>query len=399
VVGLASNKAELGGGPIKLAEGSEQTAFVARFDASGAHQWSKHFGLGAYGVAQAPDGGVVVAGDFGGTVDFGGGPLKAIEGGSMFVVKLDDNGKHLWSKSFAAGGRAVAIDHEGNVLLTGPMNRKVDFGGGAIEPTVSASMMGPITNTYLVKLDRDGGHVWSKRFGSIMTSGTGVAVDRAGNVVVVGMTKGQVDFGKGALGKGNDWGLFVAKYGPTGEHLWGKVLGGADPYASVAAACDAQGNVALAGSFWKGTDLGGGPLPSKGGASDVFVAKLDPSGGHLWSKAFGGKGAEKAEAIALGAGGELAVAGLFEDVVDLGGGPLRSAGKQDAFVAKYGPTGAHLMSKRLGGPEWDGALGVALDAAGTLVVAGRFKDKATLDGGPPLSSAGDADAFLVGLGR
>lgn len=396
LVGKVGEKADFGGGPLAVVD--ETDAFVARFDASGKHVFSKAFGLEAFGVAHDERGGVVVVGDFGGTVDFGGGPLKAVEGGSMFVVKLDASGAHVWSKAFSAGARAVAVGRDGKVLVAGVANGKVDFGGGPLAPTVEPPMGGPVINGFVLALDASGGHLWSKRFGSAQTSSSSVAVDAQGNVLVAGMTRGSVDFGKGREPLTRDWGVFLAKYGPGGENLWGKVFPGGVDYPSAAIACTPSGEVIFAGSFGKGLDLGGGPLTSKGGASDVFLAKLDADGKHVWSKAFGGKGKDAARAVAVSPGGELGVVGIFQEEADLGGGPMRSAGREDVFMARYDASGAHRASKRLGGPEWDDAWGAAFDGAGTLVAAGRLEGPAELAGGPPLASAGKADVFVITLG-
>ena len=53
-----------------------------------------------------------------------------------------------------------------------------------------------------------------------------------------------------------------------------------------AVATDAAGNVIIVGDLWGAANFGGGVLTTAG-AQDVFIAKLDPNGKHLWSKRFG----------------------------------------------------------------------------------------------------------------
>jgi len=68
------------------------------------------------------------------------------------------------------------------------------------------------------------------------------------------------------------------------------------------------------------------------------------------------------------AAGNRYVAGTFSGTFDAGGGPLVSAGGTDVYLAKYAPSGAHVWSRRFGGPNDDFALPPAVNAAGAVAV-------------------------------
>ena len=57
-------------------------------------------------------------------------------------------------------GRGVALDPDGNIIITGSFTGRVDFGGGAL---VSAGS----TDIFVAKYTQDGVHVWSRRFGGV----------------------------------------------------------------------------------------------------------------------------------------------------------------------------------------------------------------------------------------
>jgi hypothetical protein len=80
---------------------------VARYDASGKRLWRKRFGNGNDNlhteVALGPHGDIVVAGSFGGTVNFGGEEIKSGSMSDVYVAALDPEGKHLWSRHFGGG--------------------------------------------------------------------------------------------------------------------------------------------------------------------------------------------------------------------------------------------------------------------------------------------------------
>ena len=129
----------------------------------------------------------------------------------------------------------------------------------------------------------------------------GMAIDPEGNVVVAGWFYGEMQLGTVTLetpdGSSN-YSAYVAKFDPTGNVLFAKSFGdGADQYIE-GVAVDAAGNIFLTGEFESTISFGGttntlrtGLTPTAWGEySDrhlMFVAKLDPQGEGVFSKAFG----------------------------------------------------------------------------------------------------------------
>ena len=81
-------------------------------------------------------------------------------------------------------------------------------------------------------------------------------------------------------------------------------------------------------------DFGGGPLTSAGGI-DIFLAKFDPAGNHLWSKRFGDGFSQIGYSVTVDGADNVLFTGAFSGSVDFGGGPLTSAGGIDIFLAKF----------------------------------------------------------------
>ena len=332
-----------------------------------------------------------VTGYFSGTVDFGGGALVSAGGYDIFLTKYSPTGTHLWSQRFGSTGSdigsSVATDPSGNVFVTGSFNGTVDFGGGAL---VSAGA----TDIILAKYSPTGTQLWSRRFGSTDTDyGYSVATDPSGNVFVTGSFNGTVDFGGGALVSAGGADIILARYSPTGVHLWSQRLGDTSGDVGLSVGTDASGNVLVAGYFNGTADFGGGPLVSAG-SFDIFVAKYNSAGVHLWSQRFGDTGTDVMYSVVTDASGDIVVAGYFSGTVDFGGGALVSAGGYDIFIAKYSPTGAHLWSQRFGGAGNDRGLRVVTDVFRDMFLTGYFAE--TVDfGGGALVSAGGNDIFLA----
>jgi hypothetical protein len=84
-------------------------------------------------------------------------------------------------------------------------------------------------------------------------------------------------------------------------------------------------------------DFGGGNLVSAGG-TDIVVAKYSPTGTHLWSQRFGSTDSDRGNTVATDASGNVFMTGRFGETVDFGGGDLVSAGLSDIVIMKYGAT-------------------------------------------------------------
>jgi hypothetical protein len=237
-------------------------------------------------------------------------------------------------------------------------------------------------------------HQWSHRFGdSASQQVNDVDFDPNENLAVVGTFAGTVDLGGGPL-TANSTDIFVAKFGPQGSHTWSRQFGAAGVQAGVAIASDAAGGVVLAGHFSGVLDFGGGALPSHG--ADLYVARLDADGDHLWSHSFGDSSQQFMTDVAIDASGNVAITGWLNGSVDFGGGPLSSTSSfdSDAFVAKFDVNGTHEWSRRFGDADAQYGYGVAFDAQGNVVVTGEMAGSADFGGGP-LTSAGAQDVFVA----
>jgi hypothetical protein len=77
--------------------------------------------------------------------------------------------------------------------------------------------------------------------------------------------------------------------------------------------------------------------PPRSRAADGFIAKLDPGGAPLWSRAFGDSGEQGGAAIATTPLGEAWATGYFSGAADFGGGVVESRGANDAFLILLSP--------------------------------------------------------------
>jgi hypothetical protein len=140
-------------------------------------------------------------------------------------------------------------------------------------------------------------------------------------------------------------------------------------------------------------DFGGGPLASAG-QSDVFAVKLDASGGHVWSRRSGDAMTQFGAAVDATPDGGVILTGSFYGSMDWGGPLLVSAGSLDIYRAKLDAAGNHVWSHGVPNANAAGTSDIGVDASGFMVATGNFYG--SIDFGVGLHvSAGDSDAFLV----
>ena len=79
-----------------------------------------------------------------------------------------------------------------------------------------------------------------------------------------------------------------------------------------------------------------------------------------------------------------------------------SSNNNDMYIVKYDSLGVTQWVKHIGGPGYDSILGMVLDIAGNIYIAGYFEGAyqaatgvLTIDGGPTITNDGDGEGFIV----
>ena len=364
-----------------------------------AHIWSRRMGGGeaesGRAIAVAADGSVYVSGIFRDQVSFGDGKPLSANGVDGFLARLGADGKTLWARGMGGEGDdiadAVAIDPKGNGVVGGSFSKELALGDATLQSKGSDDM-------FVAALDKDGRRLWGRRFGGPDSDGVdGIAVDRAGNIAVIGSYRSEMEVARDNLFSEGDVDIVLIMLAPDGTPLWGRGWGSMGPDEGRAVAFDKDGNLMVLVEFSRSVDFGGGMLTSAGNR-DLGVIKLDPSGKHVWSRRFGGQLDELAVSLAVDPAGSVVMTGSFDDVLDFGdGAPLHTAGRSDVFVAKLGPDGGTLWAQKLGNTDEDIGAAVAADQYGNVYAAGWFWKQLEVAGAAH-KSMGKKDMFLAAFG-
>ena len=322
--------------------------------------WSQSYGaIGAalpWEIAVLPDGRQFVAGNFTNTgLDFGAGGLPWVGNKDIFAAAIDNGGTPVYGVGWGAdkeeSARSVAADSQGHAYVCGYYkSASLSFGG---ETFSNQSVKDTYADAFLVRLKPDGSHDWSKSIGSIYDDQCmAVRADSDGNIVVAGKYSGGfVDFGGGNLPNEVN-ATFVVRYDNNGNHVLSRSIAGSGATLALAVGMDSQLNIYVAGTtdeIW--FDAGGGKRYSHGGV-DIFIAKFDASGNHLWSRAIGGIDGEGTNEVnlAVTSSGTVALASyLASDIADLGGGQILVPSSNAKFIASYDPDGILLWHNFVNG--------------------------------------------------
>jgi len=342
---------------VQSRHGGGYDAFVAKLNSSGSELLYSTFlggdgGESGGGIAVDSSGSAYVTGYTGSRNFPTFHPLQGSLKGpfDVFICKLSPDGRHLIYSTFLGGsnsdeGVAIAVDSGGNAYVTGSVTSS-DF--PTLNP-IQSKFGGGVVDAFVLKLNAEGSALVYSTYlgGSYRDQGAGIAVDPSGNAYVTGFT-GSTDFPVSHAIQpelAGEFDAFVAKLNFTGSDLlYSTYLGGSGDDKGAAIAVDRSGNAFVTGFTGSLNFPVVGPIqPQFGGATDVFVSRLNAAGSVLQFSSFlGGTADDQGAGIAVDSSDNAYVTGYTASPNFPVAHPLQTsfAGIEDAFLAKIGKTRA-----------------------------------------------------------
>jgi hypothetical protein len=316
-------------------------AMVVKYAPDGTLRWLKRYGDGddktqaVECVTTDYSKNLIIAGEFDGSIDLGGGPLLEINGRTVFLAKLDQLGNHVWSKRFATTSgiyfflAGMQTGADGQTTLYGMIDGSIDFGNGAL--TTAGGY-----DVFLAKFDPNGNVIWAHNYGDAGNQYAGtVAINESAQIAIAGYTSGDIDLGGGVLTPTGGPDPFVAVLTPGGNHVWSKIFTGALPQWGMDVTWASNQDVVLLCRGYGTLDFGGGPLAIAGTTYQLYLARfLGSNGDHRWSTMFSSTGGMEGY-IEEDDGHVLLGGGVYGDV-DFGAGVSPGTTLGDAFLAGLG---------------------------------------------------------------
>jgi hypothetical protein len=261
--------------------GTETGPFLAKFDATGAHLWSRPFpsanGDDETALAADDTGGVFAHGPLDAPFDFGCGSLT----NTGYVTRLDGSGACRWSAGVDTkdSGHPELLASGDEVYLSGELGH-VDLGCGPLAPPPS-----PDFSYYLAKLGKTGGCLWSQSYTAFPFH---VRRFPDGDLLLGLGFQGILDFGTALVSSAGGGDALLARLHPDGSLVWERHFGQARSMAEVQGVqVDVNGDLVAQIQFSGQVDFGGGPLDGGTGTEPLqydVMLKLDgATGAYRWS--------------------------------------------------------------------------------------------------------------------
>jgi hypothetical protein len=436
-------------GPVDLDPGPGVVAFtqpentgsfyISKLNPNGNLIWVRSFtnsSVGSAGVEKLvllPNGDFLIAGVFGGTVDFN---LNAgvfnltsnstnnanSDAGDFFIAKYNASGNFLWVKSFSClsngvipnsptvnGVGGLSLDNQNNILFTGTFKGQVDMNIGPGEQWIES--FGNY-NAFWVKLTSTGDFIQGQHIANGTNASTSILSDEFNNIYLHGIISQSVYFG--AVNPENfinsySWSdSYILKMNSNGERIWlNKIHGPQYGYGgSTDISVDEEGNVYATGNilrdslYFKSANESQFLLKSNSfteTGNNAFVTKIDSNGHYVWIK-------HMVSNSALGVTGNLIscdsinnvyVCGQLSDSaqfdVSVSSSVSYATGDYSGFVAKYNADGDFIRTSIIDGDRYVNLSHFSLDRHANIYFTGFFY-VVNLDPGFPW-------AVIVGTGQ
>ncbi|MCB2205949.1 hypothetical protein KQI65_14505 [bacterium] len=314
-------------GSVTTADTKSADVMLLRTDAEGHKMWLKTYGgvksdIG-YSVAQASDGGFVIAGQ---TETFGEAPAD------MWIIKTDANGTMEWLELRGGVGRDIAQDiipsSSGGYLVTGWID---DINHGA-------------NYLYASLIDERGKDVWVFQPTGMNRNDRGLAALETAeeDFVVVGSTPDTADAGLSDI-----WLINID--GGDGSVNWSRMIGAPDNLEGVDIAQTMDGGFAIAAN------------KSTVGSNNknIYVVKTDSAGNVLSRTVLSEPSVSRS--IKSCSDGGFVLCGYTNPLVQT---------SSDILLLRFAADGSLLWKKKIGGEHIDQAHGVEVTLEGGYILTG-----------------------------
>lgn len=246
-------------------------------------------------------------------------------GGDLILSKLSLEGNLQWSYNMAplSGSNVYVVSDQNDFIY------------------ISASDQ---YQNHLYKFSNDGTLLWSKQYfiGNSYKISWGIDIDPAGNLVTLT-----------SVGSNS----YLHTLDSNGNVL--KEIRLDIPFNEFDIASD--------GSIYLARGVGVGFGQSVYGAQDVRLTKIDPAGGQVWTKFWGGKGEEWPIGLAVTLDNGVIVVGTSSSS-DISG--VNTFGKGDAFAVEYSSDGSALWTRFFGSEQDDRAESMVFGDDGSVILGG-----------------------------
>ena len=247
----------------------------------------------------------------------------------IYLIRTDVDGTVIWEKAYDEAiterGYGMIEDEKGNFLIVGDI----------------LEVVGNQTKGYLLKVDKTGKFLWSKRFGDgqsfIQFNSITAGID--GGYLLIGNKQNPEN--------AEDEDIYLVRVDDEGNFLWEKTFG---------TERTDRGNAII--TLEDGYAFVGNSKNGQGFDNDIVLYKVDKLGDILWDRRISTGSNEEGNDLIRTRDGDIAVAGLVNN-------------NSDAYILKYSSEGNQLWARSIGEPGLaEVANGIIEKPNGQLIITG-----------------------------
>lgn len=404
---------DMDAGVSNLSSSSNYDGFVAKYDLNGGFIWAMNLGATTTGVSEntithdiAVDGNgdIIIVGEYRGlNVNFaprGGNAtlLTSTNSGAVldgFIAKYNTLGQCIWAMGMGSNSSSdellgVEVDAANNIYITGRLDDNLGSGIN-INPLGTAHLLNTSNNSndaVLIKYDPNGIHQWDLSIGNTGID-YGYDVHIVGNLVYLGGRFQGTNTNFNPLGTAiqrtsvGSYDAYLAQYNTAnGLCNWVVTYGSTGSEEVQEIDTDAAGDVYVIGAFQNSVDLdpsGATNMVVSNGSNDIYLAKYNTSGAHIWGFGIGGASIDYGYDISVD-GANVYATGKFRQTADFDPSAntvnITAQGgttSDETFIAKYTTAGVYTNAFAIEGPDNDRGYGIYANN-GTIYLAGYFED-------------------------
>ena len=385
----------LGADKSDTARGSSDY-WVMLLDTDGNKLWDKTYGGSDDDVllhVEAISDGYVLAGSS--KSGIGGEKSQANQGDlDYWVIKIDLSGNIVWDKTFGGddtdGGtgnnqfiKAKATSDNGFIVggrsRSGATGDKSDTTRGAFD-------------YWVLKLDVNGNKEWDATFGGtsndyfidIIQASNGDFVMGGWSTSGIGGDRTEASYG------GSDY--WVVKIDASGNMIWDKTFGSANPDYLYAISEDSNGNFILGGT--SSGSISGHKTENTRGLTDYWVLKIDAAGNKIWDKTIGGDSWEWFHTLKMIENDQQLLVGISFSSAS-GERTEANRGHYDAWIVQLDSNGDLLWEKTVGTASNDQVYSIEPVEGGDFIIAVHTASNASWE--KTEDSKGSWDYWVVKL--
>ena len=333
-------------------------------------------------------------------------------GGDAFLSKFAANGAIQWSTYYGGtqsdNATICTCDNSGNVIMAGFTYSTTNISTA----TAFQGLCGGPPDGFVAKFNSAGGIIWGTYYGGSADDEIyGVSVDNHNNIYFAGNTASTNNistpgtFQTTLYAASNPMVVdgFLAKFDSNGSRLWGTYYGGENPDNANSCSADFHGHVILCGQTMSAQNIfsPGAYQTVNNGGYDAFFALFDSTGQRTWGTFYGGPGNDEAYGCSISKNGNIIVTGNTSSTIDIASTVCYQdnlLGPEDAFIISFSFAGTRNWGTYFGGTGSDQGIGCFTDKNDYIFIAGSTtsaNDIASANAYQQIYGGGTGDAFIT----